>query len=94
MAHTIGHITQKAETKKIPLFIAAATDDQLALVSNSIGIFNDWLLANQSAELHLYAKGGSGVEGMPTHGLNGNPANTWVLRFLEWMEAMGLLNKP
>ena len=74
---------------KIPLFIAAATDDQMALVSNSINIFNDWLAAGQSVEMHLYAKGRSDIKGAPAHGLNGFPANTWVHRFLDWMDSMG-----
>jgi hypothetical protein len=46
-----------------------------------MGIYNDWLSAGQLVEMHLYAKGG--------HGLNGFPASAWVQRFLEWMENMG-----
>jgi acetyl esterase/lipase len=75
--------------QKLPLFIAAATDDQLAPVANSIDIFNDWVAAGQSVELHLYAKGGIGLQGVAPHGLNGFPANTWVHRFLDWMESIG-----
>ena len=78
---------------KIPLFIAAATDDQMAPVSNSIRTYNDWLAAGQSVEIHLYAKGRSDIKGAPAHGLNGFPANTWVHRFLDWMDSMGFLHR-
>jgi predicted esterase len=72
-----------------PLFIAATADDQLALASNSIELFNEWYTAKVPVELHIYAKGRSEIKGAPAHGLNGFPANTWVHRFLDWMESMG-----
>ena len=68
-----------------PLFIAAATDDQLAPVSNSINLYSDWINAKKSAELHLYSKGG--------HGLRGTPASAWINRFTEWLSAQGFLNR-
>jgi acetyl esterase/lipase len=66
-----------------PLFIVAASDDQLAPVSNSVNLYNDWINARRSAELHIYAKGG--------HGLRGAPAESWLDRFTEWLTAQGFL---
>lgn len=68
-----------------PAFFAAATDDQLAPARNSVDLYSEWMQKKIPAELHLYAKGG--------HGLNGSHANTWVSRFADWMESMGLLKK-
>jgi acetyl esterase/lipase len=66
-----------------PLFIAAATDDVLAPVSNSVELYSDWIKAKKSAELHLYSKGG--------HGLRGKQASTWIDRFVEWLDAQEFL---
>ena len=67
-----------------PLFIAAATDDSLAKVSNSIELYNDWKNAKRSVELHLYSYGG--------HGLRGSIASqNWILRFEEWLDGLGFL---
>lgn len=67
-----------------PLFIAAATDDSLARVSNSIELYNDWKNAKRSVELHLYSNGG--------HGLRGSIASqNWILRFEEWLDGLGFL---
>ena len=79
----INNRTVKADAP--PLFIAAATDDQLAPVLNSINLYSDWINAKKSAELHLYSKGG--------HGLRGTPASTWINRFAEWLSAQGFLNR-
>ena len=80
--------TRTVQTDAPPLFIAAATDDAMAPVSNSVELYNDWIKAKKSAELHLYAKGG--------HGLRGSPAaTTWIDRFVEWLHAQGFMNpKP
>lgn len=72
-----------------PIFIAAATDDDLGLVPTSIGLYEKWTAAKKSAELHLYAKGGHGF-GMRQHNL---PTDHWIDRFAEWMELEGWLKK-
>ena len=72
-----------------PMFIAAATDDQLGLVPVSIGLYEKWTAAQKSAELHLYAKGGHGF-GMRPHNL---PTDHWIDRFADWMELQGWLKK-
>ena len=66
-----------------PIFIAATTDDQRVPVSNSINLYDDWIDSKHSAELHLYSKGG--------HGLQGFPANSWIIRFEEWLDVQGFL---
>jgi len=72
-----------------PMFIAAATDDNLGLVPTSLGLYEKWTAAKKSAELHIYAKGGHGF-GMRKHDL---PTDHWIDRFAEWMELEGWLNK-
>ena len=72
-----------------PMFIAAATDDNLGLAPASIGLYQKWTAANKSAELHMYAKGGHGF-GMRTHNL---PTDHWIDRFTDWLQLEGFLNK-
>ena len=69
-----------------PLFIAAASDDQLGLAPHSISLYNQWLAAKVPVELHMYATGGHGF-GMRTQYL---PSDTWIDRFGEWLGAQGL----
>jgi acetyl esterase/lipase len=70
-----------------PLFIAAATNDQLA--TDSVQLYSKWLAAGKSAESHLYSKGGHGF-GMRKQNL---PSDQWIDRFGEWLNVQGLL-KP
>jgi acetyl esterase/lipase len=73
-----------------PMFIAAATDDNLGLAPDSIAIFQKWTSAGKSAELHMYAKGGHGF-GMRKNGL---PTDHWIDRFADWLDLQGFLKKP
>jgi len=68
-----------------PLFIAAATDDQLGLATTSIVLYNKWLDAKKPVELHMYASGGHGF-GMRRQDL---PSDSWIDRFGEWLTAAG-----
>jgi acetyl esterase/lipase/lysophospholipase L1-like esterase len=70
-----------------PLFIAAATDDQLGLASHSVNLYDQWLEARRSAELHMYSKGGHGF-GMRHNDL---PSDDWIERFGDWLQTQGLL---
>lgn len=72
-----------------PMFIAAATDDQLGLAPHSIDLYNKWLASKHSAELHMYAKGGHGF-GMRKQSL---PTDNWIDRFNDWLDLKGFL-KP
>ena len=72
-----------------PLFVLAATDDQLGLAPHSFALYRDWIAAKKPAELHLYAKGGHGF-GMRKQNL---PTDHWIERFADWLEVQGMLKK-
>jgi len=72
-----------------PLFICAASDDQLGLASHSSNLYNAWIAAKKVAELHMYEKGGHGF-GMRKQNL---PTDAWIDRFGDWLALHGLL-KP
>lgn len=72
-----------------PIFILAATDDQVGLAPHSVHLYNDWVAAGKSAELHLYAAGGHGF-GMKTQNL---PSDRWIELFGDWLGTQGLLTK-
>ncbi|MBW2961503.1 alpha/beta hydrolase [Mesonia aestuariivivens] len=66
---------------EIPLFIAAASDDQLKLAPKSVALYSKWLKTGYPVELHMYAKGGHGF-GMKTQNL---PVDSWYKRFEDWL---------
>ncbi len=70
-----------------PMFIVAASDDQLGLAADSVQLYNKWLAAKKPVELHLYSKGGHGF-GMRKQEL---PSDTWIDRFGDWLGVQGLL---
>ena len=72
-----------------PLFVCAASDDQLGLAPHSTKLYNDWLAAKKTAELHIYQKGGHGF-GMHKQNL---PTDTWIDRFGDWLNLNGFLKK-
>jgi acetyl esterase/lipase len=72
-----------------PMFVAAATDDQLGLAPDSIALWQKWAGAHKSVELHMYAKGGHGF-GMRKQTL---PTDHWIDRFAEWLDLQGFLKK-
>jgi acetyl esterase/lipase len=72
-----------------PMFIAAATDDELGLAPASIALYQKWTGAQKSAELHMYTKGGHGF-GMKQQNL---PTDHWIDRFADWLQLEGFLNK-
>ena len=69
-----------------PLFVVAASDDQLNLAPDSVRLYQRWVAADKPAELHLYARGGHGF-GMRRQNL---PSDQWIARFAEWLDAEGL----
>ncbi|CAN5613089.1 hypothetical protein BH10BAC2_BH10BAC2_05990 [soil metagenome] len=76
-----------------PMFAVAATDDGLGLAPHSVSIYQHWVAAKHSAELHLYSQGNHGF-GMKVQHL---PSDTWIDRFGEWLKVNGflkLLNPP
>ena len=72
-----------------PMFVVAATDDQLGLAPDSVSLYSKWLAAKKPAEIHLYSKGGHGF-GMRKQNL---PSDHWIERFGEWLDVQGLLKK-
>jgi len=72
-----------------PMFIAAASDDDLGLAPASIALYQKWTTAQKSAELHMYAKGGHGF-GVRPHNL---PTDHWIDRFADWLQLEGFLKK-
>ncbi|HZI54787.1 MAG TPA: prolyl oligopeptidase family serine peptidase [Chitinophagaceae bacterium] len=72
-----------------PMFIVAATDDQLNLAPHSVDLYNKWISSKVSSELHMYSKGGHGF-GMRTQNL---PSDKWIASFSEWMNVEGLNKK-
>jgi len=72
-----------------PMFVAAATDDELGLAPVSVFLYEKWIAAHKSAELHIYSKGGHGF-GMRKQNL---PVDHWIDRFTDWMELQGWLQK-
>jgi acetyl esterase/lipase len=72
-----------------PVFVAAATDDNLGLAPDSIALYEKWTGAHKPAELHMYTKGGHGF-GMRKQNL---PTDHWIDRFAEWLELQGWLKK-
>ena len=69
------------------LFITLANDDELA-VDPSLVLYGAWRAAGQPVELHIYSQGGHGF-GMKKQGL---PADQWIDRFAEWLQAQGFLH--
>lgn len=78
-----------APEKKIPMFVCAASDDQLKLAPRSIQMYTKWLDAGQSVELHMYSKGGHGFG----TGKQNLPVDSWETRFEEWLLLQGFLAK-
>ncbi len=72
-----------------PLFVAAATDDNLGLAPESVALYEKWTAAHKPAELHMYAKGGHGF-GMRKHGI---PTDHWIDRFADWLQLQGWLKE-
>ena len=69
-----------------PLFIAAASDDPLNAEGQNEMLYNKWLKAKDSVEMHIYKKGGHGF-GMKRQDLS---SDTWVDRLSDWMDQLGL----
>ncbi len=75
----IGSTIPKSQ---LPIFLAAASNDELGMAPHSLNIYSKWLAAKQPAELHLYEKGGHGF-GMRKQNL---PADTWIESFTAWLQ--------
>lgn len=74
---------------KTPIFVCAASNDDLGLATHSVHIYLKWLEANQPAELHMYESGKHGF-GMKKQNI---PTDAWIERFDDWLQMHGLLKK-
>lgn len=72
-----------------PVFVVAATDDNLGLAPDSVALYQKWAIAKKSAELHMYAKGGHGF-GMHKNNI---PTDHWIDRFADWLNLEGFLKE-
>lgn len=72
-----------------PIFVAAASDDNLGFASHSVDIYTKWVNAKQPAELHMYEKGGHGF-GMQKHNTT---SDNWTSDFENWLKFHGLMTK-
>jgi acetyl esterase/lipase len=72
-----------------PMFVVAASDDQLGLAPDSVNLYSKWLAAKKPVEIHMYSRGGHGF-GMRKQNL---PSDLWIERFGDWLQTQGLLRK-
>lgn len=66
----------------LPIFIAAASNDELGMAPYSVSIYTKWLSAKQPVELHIFEKGGHGF-GMRKQNL---PTDKWIESFTAWLQ--------
>lgn len=66
----------------LPIFIAAASNDELGMAPHSVSIYTKWLSAKQPVELHIFEKGGHGF-GMRKQNL---PTDKWIESFTVWLQ--------
>ena len=64
-----------------PIFIAAASYDNFGFEKHCIALYEKWIDAKKSAELHIYKKGGHGF-GMQKQN---PPTDQWINRLYEWL---------
>ena len=74
---------------KTPIFVCAASDDQLGLAPHSVNIYEKWLDAKQPAELHIFQKGGHGF-GMRKNNI---PTDKWIHRFEDFLFNNGFVKE-
>ena len=88
-AYETAIIGSTVPSAKTPIFITAASDDDLGLATHSVRIYLKWLDANQPVELHMYEQGKHGF-GTKTQGL---PVDTWMDRFTDWLKLHGFIQQ-
>jgi len=79
--------SQEVPKNAPPMFLTAASNDQLGLAPHSVNLYSKWIAAKKPAELHLYAKGGHGF-GMKIQNL---PTDQWIERFGEFLVVQRLV---
>ncbi len=74
---------------RTPVFVAAASDDELGLALHSVEIYTKWLNAGQPAELHMYESGGHGFGMQQKH----TTSDHWISDFESWLKFHGLITE-
>jgi acetyl esterase/lipase len=69
-----------------PTFLAAASDDSLVPVNNSIDFYEALLKNKIAASMHIYAKGGHGFLKLP-------PRDLWMNELKYWMKNNGWIKE-
>ena len=72
-----------------PMFICAATNDSFGFAPDCANLYNTWIKAKKSAELHIYSQGGHGF-GMRKQNL---PSDQWIDLFGDWLVQIGMMGK-
>ena len=72
---------QKVPDNKPAAFISCANNDILELAPLSVKIYQDWILADAKAELHMYDMGGHGF-GMT---MQNSPVDNWSNLLVDWI---------
>ena len=80
-------LQDEPKTKRQPLYIAAATNDQLGLAEHSLRLYGTWLAEKVPVELHIFEKGGHGF-GMRKQGI---PTDRWIDSLIAWMSLRKLI---
>ena len=76
----------QAPTDAPPLFLLCTAGDEMASRASLI-LYSAWKAAKRPVEMHIYAKGEHGF-GMTKVG---QPADTWIERFEDWLKGMGVV---
>lgn len=70
-----------------PMFIAAATDDIFGFAPDCANLYNTWITAKKSAEIHIFSKGGHGF-GVAKQDM---PSDNWIGLFTDWLVEIKML---
>ena len=68
-----------------PLFVCAASNDELGTVEQSIDIYSRWLRKGRSAEIHIYSTGGHAFGYLK----EGSHIDGWINGLEDWMTTIG-----
>lgn len=81
-AFLYGAPPRKVRVSKLPIYVAVAADDALTR-AGSLQLATDWLAAGESAELHVYAKGGHGFRAPGS-----SAQRSWQADLVNWVLAL------
>jgi acetyl esterase/lipase len=71
-----------------PMFMTVASDDNITLSTQCTTLYNKWVEARRSAEIHIYRTGNHGF-GLKKQNI---PTDKWADRFYEWLTDLYILH--